>query len=300
MNYLDFVFNNSTLPLYLTGVISFVVFFIKYKFDQRAYYHGILKEKLDMVYSPLMLYFKKLHKEKTIINSEIKEILIHKSHLFSEELLNDMQELLKYEESFIFVEQDDVKLIEYKNIRQATVESLEREFVRLRKLYNKEFYSYKNNIEKLLIERIIIGFIKFSIFLTAATFLFLGVALLGEYFFNESRIIDNLALNTIFVIYTLILILTIFWGGIALLFGLASKILELVNQRKGRYRVFTRIPKNGIYQCNSCGKKRKLFRYADFPICEEHTLWQHIKTAYSFYNWKYITEQVDQEAEGEI
>ncbi len=76
MKLLENIFEASNMiSIYLTVIVTFIIFKLKFQFDQKKYYNEIMKDKLENVFSPIVLSIKFKESSENIIDENVLSIL---------------------------------------------------------------------------------------------------------------------------------------------------------------------------------------------------------------------------------
>ncbi|MGV7116038.1 hypothetical protein [Paenibacillus kyungheensis] len=266
----------------ITLIISTSITLRKNIHEERSYFEKILKEKLENIYSPLILDISSRKVDEPLIKEPNQELVHKYSYLLSPELLDEIKNL-------IYIEQNQEEYLdteEYMALRSNVIEGFEKEFAMLQYLYDSHFESYRQKYTATNFIKVKNIIFAISISITIITYIFVLVMIAYEYFNNKPQLISNPILNTIAALFVVIAVFTTFVSlGIVW-----ANILQWFENKVGKfrqtYKFDDKVPATGDYFCNACRKTKRKVQYTTFWYCEEHSLKEKWKSIFIVGLWK--------------
>lgn len=246
----------------------------KSRFESKTIFEKSLQERIESIYTPLIMRLNTSCKKAYLIDDEVKQLIHKYGYLLSNQVLFDLIELIRIEEQ---EETREIEFKEYQHLRSKIIKEANKEFTELQNLHNKNFSMLKRNLMSP-------AYIKVVVFLEKISMLFAGVFWFMLIIFlniEPIEITQNQWFNMLFPVLLLILALM---SGFALII-LFIKAFDLIQVDLKRLRkLFSSgeyAPETGNYKCKVCNEIRFFYKNEVFPPC---------KSKRSFKNSLYINE----------
>lgn len=289
------IFNATTLAAVISGIIGLVIVLIqnvipniKYRFEVRNNFNDLLNDKLEKVYSPLVIMLLKINQDSKLISEDVEKIVLKYAHLFSKNLLVDMLEIYKMEQLLGSETQSDLYIQEYKNIKIKVLEKVNSEFKELQDTFNKDFIDKK---EKLFIpwyKKIVSATIFICVLITIIFYIILIVIYFLQSLKSTPAISTDPLLNALIAIIVIIVATTsIFLIGF-MAQSFLDRISEIKRKQKKYYYSNEYVIDTGYYKCRVCNINRiHLVKGSKVPKCKQHNFRQRLKSIMLIYNWAF-------------
>jgi hypothetical protein len=294
--------NDATLiPAILTAaaaivgiIIQTIIFFIKNRQSTRTNFEGVLKEKLEKVYSPLNVIFMKNENEKFILDSEAMTIIMLYGHLFPFNFFNNILQLYKLEEAIKSTNSNIEKTNEYYNLRLLVQDSFKKEFSILQDTFNTNFNLHRRKYTMRWFEVIRNIIINACVLFTVTFYAIFALSYIFQWVNTLPIKSENIYTKLLVVTYAFIIVITslsLFSKGILFIAELFSKKLGKIRKS---YSINDYVPVTGYYQCQVCGEKKKLYKHGKFATCSNYnTPKKFLKLLYTFHEWKLVNSEVE-------
>ncbi|CAH1200548.1 hypothetical protein PAECIP111893_01436 [Paenibacillus plantiphilus] len=284
-------------PVIISAVIGGVIALIalisnllmslsKHKYDKRNNYEKAVIDRLEKVYTPLIRKTRMNSNKRYLIDEDIQLLLEKQGYLLSDELFNDLSSLHIVEQQGRL--QSDRLLIEEKNLKKKVLLKLNKEFNQLRDYNSKNFIRHTKKMNMSMYEKIIRRIGIFCIIITSSFYIFLAGFYIVSKINEGKKIVDNIYLNSIFLIYMVIVLGT----SVIILVIITLNIIEFLMNRSGRKKGFFAaddyVPKTGNYYCRICNEKRYKYQNSEFDYCTEHSLPQILKSPLILFPWQEV------------
>ncbi|MCX7923916.1 MAG: hypothetical protein N3B21_18175 [Clostridia bacterium] len=280
----------------ITGLVALLTFIIKYRYDTKVNFEKILKDKLELIYSPLIIEFSKVGGAGPLVSDKAIECIRKYGHLLSKELLDDLRELYKIEQGESFL--DDCKLeIEHNNLKNKLIEKINLDFYKLQDSYNQYYSQYEKRFNTPPYKKALTALMVACVAITICFYLILIIKGVKDYLLSIIKAQNNVItndpwMNFFYIVLALVIILTSLF-----LFGYiggycVAKILNHVSRYKKYYDSYEFVKDSGVYRCRICGKSITLTKYSKLKSCIDyfnckHTVLQKIKGISKWYTWAY-------------
>lgn len=288
----DLINTSAISPTIITATVAFlgliiqsVTFFVKHKYESKSNFEEVLKEKMEKIYSPLLIEFYESPEKGLCLSQRIKELTSKYGYLLSNSLLIDILELEKAEKEYKLEPKDEAFKKEYENLKDKIFLKLRKDFDDLQSIYNKNFRTQKNKFFMTTNKKIGFGVRNFCIILTVL----FGCLILLLLFISWLKKIIPQSHNTSFQIYLggwlIISFITVF---ISLLIYFANgfdKLTDVIRKFKRYYIRGEYVERTANYYCRICKKQYKLYKNSKFPFCENHSFIQKIIAIFKLYPW---------------
>lgn len=267
----------------ITGIIAIVATIIqsiltltKYSFDTKTNFEKTLKEKLENVYSPLIILISDTKENSILLTDPVMKLINQYGYLLSTELINDIRELHKIEIDDWTSKEFKRTFAEFKNLKNRVIDRINNEFDELQSLYNKNFIEYQKRFSMPWYFKFI-AVLKRICLITTLIFwtIFWGTQIISS-IEPVPKLLNNNIANTIATFLLLIIIVT----SLTLAFYLVIFILGKIDKRIGKlrrlYPPHETVTQTGIYQCRICGEIKTFYKNGVFPFCTEEFKWSRL------------------------
>lgn len=266
-------------------IIQIITFNIKHKYDTKNNFEQVLKEKLEKIYSPLVIYITDQESE-FLAQYEIKTLISKFGHLLSKELLDDIREVFRLQKTEGIKKERIYSSSEYSNLKIKIIDRINKDFYELQDTYNINYTNNKKSLYTPSYEKIIQIIIKGCTFVTISFYVvWILLSILVRIAPGES-IFNNIYADIIATVFMLIVILTSMIGIPALFIYLSEKWTQISRKIRKHYATNEYVPETNMYVCRICNNRVKLTKYSKFPMCNHHNIIQFIKYVFMFYTWK--------------
>lgn len=267
----------------LNLIIQWFIASTKNKFDTKNMFEKNLKEKLENIYSPLIMQISLSSNKTNLIEGDIKALINKYGYLLTSDLLSSIKDLCKLEESL----NDDIKnSVEYQNIRVKIEILANREFKELQNLFNNNFNTYKLNLLKPWYKKIALILIKiFALFTSIFWLILILFIFLSK--IQPIEISQNPIGNRIVSYLLLIVLLTTILGFTKIMDKSIAKIIELEKTRKKRFKPYDYVPQTGKYRCIICNEVKDFYKDEQFPRCNSSLFKNNVKSIVFDYIWSH-------------
>jgi len=282
------------LPNLISGGIALIALITtsylawnKHNYEERMGFQNKLKDKLELIYSPLKLRLDIVPSNELVFDTSTKDLVVRYGYLLTPKLLNFASDLISYEEK------DTLNILdeEYLSLRERVRKEVNRGFNNLHKLSDKHFESYSEKYNLITIEKIGLAIKRSAIFITVS--IYLCILLFSFYSYStqdEVLFFNNKFVNFLFILLFFITMATTTIFLIPLIIQKTHETISYIFLRKvGYFRKVDVVSEKGYYQCLLCGDISSKIRYRDFGSCEQkHTIKQRVKGVFKFNFWKKI------------
>lgn len=283
----------------ISGIIGLIIVLIqnvipniKYKFEVRSNFNDLLKDKLEKVYSPLIIMLLKTNQCPKFISEDVENIISNYAHLLSKDLLKDLLDIYKIEQSLDSELQNNLLIQEHKNIKVKILEKVNNEFNELQNTFNKDFRDKKERLFIPWYKKIFRTITFICIFITVIFYIILITISFLSSLKPFPNITKNPLLNTLTIIITLIIIAT---SMILMLYVpqvFFDKLNEIRRKQKRYYTSYEYVLDTGYYKCRVCNQNRiYVIKGSRLPKCKEHNFKQKLKSIGFIYNWGFDQNQ---------
>ncbi len=289
------ILSTGIVTAIFTGIVSFLVFKLKFDFDKVLHQNEVASLKLEKIINPLIYQLRM--KEYTLINTnnEITSNIESSGHLLTPELYNAILELLKLENEFGFTwdEHSDkeikpnVRYETYFQLRSQLVKKLTVEQSELTILANKNFENYRNiallsptekrfrkieELGKLMIGLVIIGLLFLSLFYNVA-----GIVGIDK---------SDIWLNYGVIVAAIIGVLLCALGVVSYIPEMFKPFIEISAIQKKHYRADQKVNETAVYKCRVCESVVPQYEGTWFTYCRHETSKKTLQKMYIDYYWK--------------
>ncbi|GAA0368502.1 hypothetical protein [Bacillus horti] len=272
----------------------------KHKYHEITSYQNLVIDKLEKIYSPLLNKIKINIKKQVLIDDSIQILVEKYGYLLSDELFEDISSLRRIEDLDKLQKPFNTSKIERDNLRRKIYDSLKREFKELKGYHEKSFNRYTKKLNKTLLVSTLDKIVLICYLITISFYLFLIARLIIADITPELVFFENSIINTFFVIFMIIIIITTLSGIGAIIGNLVDFITKIRGKKKKMFTVYDYVPESGEYICRICGSTQMKYQYSRFDNCEKHSFTKNLKILYLYFNWKkksiQFYNELDQEA----
>lgn len=278
----------------IIGVILQTILTInKGKIEGKNNFENRTKEKLERVYTPLIVIFNQTKSNEMLVNEEALKIINNYGYLLSISLFQDINDLLKFERTGFLNKSNP----EYYFLKQKIIQTINKEYSILQNLHNKHFteyiYKYGLSISRKVFNlciKITLISILVNISIIASILIINWISKLLDD--SNASFFENPILNFIFGLYIALSIITVVLLLYYLVFlKLPSKIMKKIDKKRGIFDIGEYSPVSGKFICRICDTEREFKVYEKFERCtsKEHTVKLEIKKFFIYTNsWRKI------------
>ncbi len=261
--------NNQLIITSILTLINFIIIIISYIFNkknaQTTYFSSILKNRLELIYSPL--YFGlNINKSFYLIDDPVLLDNINKySYLLSPYFCEILFEVIRVESLLKETTSDNSNLLEKHNVLLNTLHSLSNsEYEKSKSIYKNTYIELENNLSMPGIYRLMINILYFCFYV----FIF-SLIILGSIYFIYSS-----AKQQTLTIYSFSFLCFAFINMI----GFCFSIIKLSNfvadysttdklKFREKYKGYHLVPEDGYYICSCCNEQRYFYKHTYFMRC---------------------------------
>ena len=263
-------------------IVQWFIASAKSSLDTKTMFEKNLKEKLENIYSPLIMKISMRSNRRNLVEDDVMTLINRYGYLLSSELSSSLKELCILEGENPEEDIEDSK--EYQNLRVKVEELASREFAELQNSYNNSFNIYKVNSLKPWYEKIILLIEKSSLLFTGV-FWFICIMFLFLLKIQPINLFQSEMGNRLISLVILIITIT----SVLFLSRVITKIYNImekfISKKRKLFMPIEYVPKTGIYRCKTCGELRDFYKYERFPYCNSKKIKHIIKSSIFDYIW---------------
>ncbi|MBB6732809.1 hypothetical protein [Cohnella zeiphila] len=271
------------------GIVAQTILSVsKNKNEVRSNFEKLLTEKLREMYSPLQMHFQKNINKDNLIDLDTEILLNSHNHLLSNELLEDILQLIQIEKGTL--ETTEYNEEEHNSLKEKVIEICKKEFSELQRIQNRHFYLYKKRFNTKWWVRL--GFISFVFSASVAILYWLIILAVPSgnlksdphYWWNIlGYILGIMVLGGTLMLYII---------GVVLIITLFEYIKYKFRKMKTSFTSNDYVPKTGMYQCTICHHKVRKIRNKPFGECFQKHGWIRSLIAFpTIYTWKLVKQK---------
>tara|TARA_Y100001933_G_C18902483_1_gene523120 strand:+ start:52 stop:960 length:909 start_codon:yes stop_codon:yes gene_type:complete len=289
------ILSTGIVAAIFTGIVSFLVFKLKFDFDKVLHQNEVASVKLETIINPLIYQLRMKQYELICSNTEITNNIESSGHLLTPELYNAILELLKLENEFGFTwdehsdkeSKPNIQYETYIQFRSQLLKKLTIEQSELSILANQNFENYRNiallsptekrfrkleELGKLMVGLVIIGLLLLSLFYNVANI--------------EGIDKSNIWLNYGAVVVAIIGMLLCAFGAVAYIPAMFKPFIEISAMQKEHYRADQKVKETASYRCRVCDSIVPQYEGTWFTYCRHESSKKALKKMYVDYYWK--------------
>jgi len=261
----------------------------KSKSEMKSNFENTLKEKLEYIYTPLIMQNSIKNIEDNFVDDDILTLINKYGYLLSSELLAFLQELYSMEtkgDSENYIE-------EYKNLRNKISKQANKEFKKLQNLYNSSFNTYIGNFTKPWYKQLLSSIIRSSLLITGIFWL----VFICFYLLSKAKPIDGLTdnptINFIESIIAYLIVITTLIAGLVIFLKIGFLVSNYLDKNKKAFASDEFVPLTGIYKCKACNTETvKYYKNGYFTSCSSNKVLHKIKASFLVNIWTLSTINV--------
>ena len=239
------------------------------------------------------MLFHKNSQKSHLIDNETELLLNKHGYMLSNDLLEDIQELIRIEKG---MSSPDYSMEEHFSLREKITGICKKEFSELQSIQNKHFNRYKTRFITKWSDRVgllaikIVGVVAVVYWLIYAA---IHLSTSSRQNTSTAQLWWSLFGMTIFII-VIIGTLSLLFIGVVLLIALFEHIKFKFRKEKTAFVSGNYVPETTSYRCTICGNITRKVKYSLFGNCtNRHRLYQNLLGFPKIYTWNLIRKNAN-------